>query len=250
MWTVGIKKSYMHDFYIKMLYYYDLMGFIVWLPFLSPDDQLNYQKYVSDKLPITTISKNIYSIYSSLSKEKKNEILNESQSKYFETVKIMSSIEDKKNNNKNTVKIKASMLPVGHLYNKKPFIYDLKSEKFITYINFIKSPNNYVENDIIIGYYEKKSIGMNISFKLRNPVQNMLKNVDARLKEKGSSCTSKTKKELLDICKKLNIEIKDNLNIPNICNLIESKLINKELEEKKKKSNIKWLYLFWEYNPI
>ena len=60
-------------------------------------------------------------------------------------------------------------------------------------------------------------------------------------------CFNKDKTELIQLCKKLNISL-DNVKLRKnkLCNLIKSELINRELEERKKMSNIKYFYFYWE----
>ena len=66
---------------------------------------------------------------------------------------------------------------------------------------------------------------------------------DLRKIEKGSTCkTSKQKKYILDIIKKLGINIEKNINIDRLCDTIRISLIFKELEARYNKTNIKWFY--------
>jgi hypothetical protein len=111
---------------------------------------------------------------------------------------------------------------------------------------YIQQRQDFVENDKIIGYYEKSSTGLRIKFKIRNPIQHIEKHIDTRLIEKGSICQSNSKQELFEIAEKLGIKINGKINVPNLCSEIESQLLLNELNERKNKTNVKWFYSFWE----
>ena len=82
---------------------------------------------------------------------------------------------------------------------------------------------------------------------MRKPLSNDNKKKDLRNVETGLNCFNKDKTELIQLCKKLNISL-DNVKLRKnkLCNLIKSELINRELEERKKMSNIKYFYFYWE----
>ena len=114
-------------------------------------------------------------------------------------------------------------------------------------LDYNKLNVNFSENKIIIGYLEKTKLGFDIVFKLRKPLSNDNKKKDLRNVETGLNCFNKDKTELIQLCKKLNISL-DNVKLRKnkLCNLIKSELINRELEERKKMSNIKYFYFYWE----
>ena len=107
----------------------------------------------------------------------------------------------------------------------------------------------FIDNPNIIGYLEKVNIGFDIIFKIKT--DNTAKKLsDKRQIQTGLNCLNIDKPELFEICKKLKIDkdklsqIKNRKN--NICDLIKFELIRLELEERKKKSNIKYFYFYWE----
>ena len=128
---------------------------------------------------------------------------------------------------------------------------------------------DYKENNKLIGYYEKFSETKN-KFKLRSPlskIQNIAidsknSNLDLRNFERGIVCETKNKDTLLGYAKLLGIDInkyfdkpdkkkpKGNvIKIRNVCLAIRDELIRKEIIERKKKSDIKYFYLWYENMP-
>jgi hypothetical protein len=81
------------------------------------------------------------------------------------------------------------------------------------------------ENDLIIGYMDRKS---NSIFKIRNPRQKQIKYTDERKVEKGSACGPQSKNFLIAIAKKIGLDIEDNSNV--LCSMIRKRLIYKDLE--------------------
>lgn len=68
-----------------------------------------------------------------------------------------------------------------------------------------------------------------------------------RLLANGLNCVFKDKLDLINICKKLNIDLTNiKLRKTKLCNLIKYELIKKELKERKNKTNIKYFYFYWE----
>ena len=54
------------------------------------------------------------------------------------------------------------------------------------------------------------------------------------------------KEYLISIANKLDINLPPKFNVPLLCELIESQLIQKELIERKTNTNVRWFYSFWE----
>jgi hypothetical protein len=103
-----------------------------------------------------------------------------------------------------------------------------------------------VENPIIIGYQVKSKTGIHVRFKLRKPIQQIKIYKDARLIEKGSICSTRSKKNLLHICKQLNIKIDEKKSIHVICREIKARLLYLELVERSKGTSIKFFYSHFE----
>jgi hypothetical protein len=126
------------------------------------------------------------------------------------------------------------------------------------------SESNEVENDILIGYYEKNPTGIDVKFKLRPPIQRIEYHEDSRMIERGSACNTRHKEDLIDIAKTLGLENQDKNqgqsgSIKDICTLIKLELMRREMNERRKwkhlnkksdKTNIpkrkRWFYLHFE----
>src|SRR5690606_14524583 len=105
---------------------------------------------------------------------------------------------------------------VGYKDNKLNVIY--KEDQWITIPATVQK---WIENDIVIGYYEFVS---KPQFKLRSP--NIDKSVlDKRKIEKGSVCTSKLKIFLMKLVERLGIKTRINRR-HSLCDAIELELIN------------------------
>lgn len=162
-------------------------------------------------------------------------------------------------------------IPIGLVDSNQATLYMNEEWVIFTRVSIGLQPQ-YVENDIIVGYYENFGAGKN-KFKIRRPIhkiQNMLtgtnvSNVDIRNLEKGIVCETKNKNDLIDYAKRLGIDLlsglKDKsrlkvrgknatLKIKYICDIIKGELIRREIAERKKKSNIKYFYFWHDRIPV
>lgn len=154
-----------------------------------------------------------------------------------------------KNKKTDIVPVDASILPIGHILGEVPRMYNPETDwsNNPEYLGRLKY--DYKENDIIIGYYEKSKTGIEVRFKLRRPIQFIKIHTDTRMIERGSVCTSIKKHELFQLCEKLGI--KDPcIGIKDVCNIIRVKLIENEIAERRKGTNIKWFYHLIEKQPV
>jgi hypothetical protein len=259
--------SEMHDFYFKILYYYDIMGLIVWASGAKEFIIKDYSKYL---LPNNTIKTNDKSVkipgMSSLSRS-----LGQSVNQAVSTKDLAESLaltakligvrlkqgQGKKPTNNKYAKIKEipivkadpNQLPIGHFISSVPRFYLPDRGGWYESTDYVQQLQEFKENDILVGYYEKSQNGLNVKFKIRPPLQKIQHHKDSRLVEKGSVCSSNNKSDLIEIAKKLKIPIPPKVIVPHLCEEIEVKLQMNEIEERRKKSNIKWFYSFWEPNP-
>jgi hypothetical protein len=150
-----------------------------------------------------------------------------------------------KKRSKGTTKISAIYLPIGHFIEKFPKLYH-PDNGWTEDPTYIHADQEYIENNIIIGYDDKSKTGVHIRFKLRNPIHNIKQYKDTRMIERGTVCRSKDKKKLKLIAEKLNVQLKDRTSVEELCMLIRSKLIRLELKERIKKSKLKWFYFHYE----
>ena len=249
--STSVVKNEMHEFYFKMLAYYDMMSLILYAHMAKASLDAKYSQYIVKVKPSDlVVDKEIDKIQSSDDLATSNvinvlkEMLSHSnvwlpqimREKYTHDLKIA---QDKKRG-----KIPANRLPIAHFMGDFIVIYDPKN-------GWYEDPNYrekiaYVENDIIIGYDAMVSTGTYIRFKLRKPIQAIQKHNDARLIETGTVCKSKGKDYLTQLAKKLKIEIPEKFNIESICSLIRTRLIRLELIERMKNTNLKYFYYHWE----
>mgnify|MGYP006317252759 CR=1 FL=1 len=291
--NTDIKFSELHEFYFKMLYYYTRLDLILFANNLEELNMDNYKDYITDK-PIKVGKEKIApenrynaflmsSIIRSTGSEEQfnihrlNDFIKKSRSSpgTVELVKQsqMSNLGitrelSKTKKSKITTKVLATMLPVGHFltvsdntnlgFKSVPKLYNPIDDTWNMSPEFTqKSSTPVKENNIIIGYYEKNPTGIDIKFKLRSPIQNIVKHADTRMTERGASCANRPKEELLQIAKKLGIKL-ENDTIGHICTSIKLDLMNREMQERRKHQHlkkkgassqpqqIKWFYLHFE----
>lgn len=245
------KKSEFHDFYFKMLYYYDILGLILWVS--------NTKSFISDKFK-DFVCKNIKHRYSDEEKILKSTINIQSswcpetigdnfRSSLITSMKLAESSSRKRPENR----VPENMLPIGHFILDIPRFIEPKDDiiQWIDVPGYIDTTaKKWVENPMIIGFDSKSETGVHVRFKIRSPVQVITKYKDSRKIEKGSICTSKSKIFLLALAKDLGIDIERKKNVISICDMIRSKLIYNEIVERNKPdSNIKWFYAYYEKQP-
>lgn len=244
------EKSEYHDFYFKMLYFYDLMRLIIWGSTAKESMRKLYSDYM---LPIRAETKDpdVESLSKlSRSPQWSEESMRSSREDFHRSLKLsLQTIESRGKVKYSTGIVKAAphLLPIGHFMGSAPRFYH-PSKDWFENPEYVQKTQEFKENDIIIGYYEKAATALRIRFKIRTPIHKMKRHRDIRMIEKGSICASNSKEYLMEIATKLKIDM-DKANVVNLCSAIEAKLINNELEERKKKSNIKWFYSFWETRP-
>lgn len=254
VWTKpNQKKSKWHEFYFKMLYYYDLMGLVLWASTAKNYVAKRYSKYIYTPKQIEPLPTNdksqkesglINLLKSSINKSSNiwanHNLRNEFQKQLDQSLNIF------KTNKKNLKKVSSNLLPIGHTITKIPKTY---LNKWQDEPNYTTPADYYIENDLIIGYDERSDTGVLIRFKIRNPIQSIKQFQDSRMIERGSVCKSKSKKYLKDIAAKLNIKIPTKINVDQLCKEIKSNLMRKELMERTKGTKKKWFYFHYESRP-
>lgn len=254
------KRSKYHEFYFKMIFYYNIRDIIIW-PHTARDFVSNmYSKYFKDpehefiadtKSAITELTGHDIStgnLINILKTSFNNSIIqwypDEAQAFYKKllnnTLAVYENIIEKAFR-----RIPSNMLPIGYCVNDVPRFYHPDKGWFDIPDYFETS--NYIENDIIIGYDVRVDGAIQNRFKLRNPVHLIKKFKDRRKIETGSICSaSKSKTFIFSLLKKLKIDYEPSQNVVSLCSLIRTKLILNELTERQKKSKIKWFYSAWE----
>jgi hypothetical protein len=271
VWTdPNIKKSEMHSFYFKMINYYDLHKLVIWghtaksyifkkyEKILNPvsvnineilEDQISDKKLDKKSNIKNETSGLINLLKSSINKNNENWVSTGIKTE-FET-NLNNSLKLFDGNYKKFIKqglVNANLVPIGHFLNLVPKFYH-PDTGWIESPEYLNNEKKFVENTILIGYDERSSTGIQIRFKIRNPIQNIKQFKDSRLIERGTVCSYKSKFYLYNIAKKFNIKLGKKNNITNLCNLIRTKLIYLELKEREKDSNIKYFYFIYEQRP-
>lgn len=152
--------------------------------------------------------------------------------------------------NKKNKKIDSGIIPIGHFLKNKPTLYDIQNKKWITIPTIFKKIQ-YINNPKITGYDIKMEDSMIIDFKMQvQRGKGDKKNKDTE-GTKGIVCTFNSKTTLKEVCKLLDINLEQNhgnlLKKNTICSIIREKLIELEEKERKKQSNIKYFYNFYEH---
>jgi len=262
-------KSDFHDFYFKMLYYYDIIGLVIFADsvkefifkqyetYLLPskfmekrkkemeDAQYNSKQISEERTKINLlnlISRNISKSSCTWCPQVTKEIYTRSLGDSLERFSLI-----KKSTSTKIVKIKPNLLPIGHFLQKYPKFYH-PNKGWFSSPGYLVNKTKWVENPIIIGYNVKSKTGIHVRFKLRTPVQNIEIHEDARLIEKGSTCSHRSKHFLLELSKKLNIKVDNKSSITVLCNEIKARLMYLELIERSKGTNIKFFYSHFEIN--
>lgn len=276
-WTSPtVLKSEYHEFYFKMLYYYDLLSLVMWAHTTKQRIFKDYAKYAIPvrakdiKLKILNRYENRPDEIADISPPDNSDlatsgVINLLKSTYnrtsnawipaefreqFDTT-INKSLElyaGKKKKSKSVSKVMADLLPIGHYISKFPRLYHPERE-WSEDPTYLQNEQEFKENNLIIGFDERSVTGVHIRFKIRNPIHNIKKHKDSRLIEHGTVCKSKSKEYLQGIARKLDVMLPEKFNVEELCSLIRSKLVRLELLERIRKSNIKFFYSSYENRP-
>lgn len=263
VWTdPKIKKNEYHNFYIKMLYYYDLQKLVSWANTVNETIRKKYIPYI---LPVTTkqLNTNILKdlevkninestgfvnlLISSINKNDPYWISTGMIKDYENKLKITNALFDGVYKKSSTVrKIQSDLLPVGHFLNRSPRFY-IPNEGWRDDPSYSIIDKNIKENPIIIGYDSRSKTGLSVKFKLRSPMQNIKQYKDTRLIERGAICSTKSKSFLKEIAKKLDIDVKqESSNVEYLCQQIRTKLIYNELKSRINNKPVRWFYFIYE----
>jgi hypothetical protein len=260
-------KSEYHEFYFKMLYHYDILGLVIFAHTAKAFIYKIYTRYLTNTNPAKYTDKKIndainnnksatrdkQSILNDLARNiSKNscewcpqitrELYDQSLSKSLQRFSIVKSAHKQKD----IVPVSADLLPVGHFLQRVPKFYHPDRGWFAS-PEYIRDNTQWVENPIIIGYTTKSKTGIHMRFKLRKPVQFIKKFADARLSEKGSMCSTRSKPYLFDMCKKLGIQLPPGKpSITIMCSEIKARLMYLEMLERSNGTRVKYFYSHFE----
>jgi hypothetical protein len=147
---------------------------------------------------------------------------------------------------------KKTEIPVGFVASKFVTMYDTTTLKWYEISrSLLNIRNRFEENDIVVGYVEKKKNGL--KFKVRPPLHTLSisDDDDSRSLLRGAVCETRTREEQIKLVERLKLMDKKTLqgfNSFEICQLILANLLNLELKSRSQKnglsSSIRWFYLF------
>jgi hypothetical protein len=275
-WTnPNARMAEMHEFYFKMLYYYDLLSLVMFahttkprifkeytryaIPVRAKDIKLKamtrYEKRKDELVDISPQDEDLATsgvinlLKSTYNRTSNNWIPQEFREQYNKTIEASVKLfSGRRKKAKNWIKVSADLLPIGHYITKFPRLYH-PEKGWDENPTYLQNEQEFIENNMIVGFDERSNTGVHIRFKIRNPIHNIKKHKDSRETEKGTVCKSKSKEFLMATAKKLDIVLPDKVNVDELCMLIRSKLIRLELKERIKKSKVKYFYFHYEARP-
>ena len=277
------KISENHEFYFRMLNFYEKMEMVVFADMITENNNEDlkrfesiYSRYVNYQETLAQISSEDKELgrflMTSVAKTQFGSQFNiDRLNKYIEGKDIRVIGEKKKEKILSAIKPGAFMVPVGCFVDNNTYSPALKlyidfwnpdTESWEKVYNFIP---NYIdgvkyteeENSLMIGYQEKLPNSLNYKFKIRASVANISKTKDLRTLPRGNICNSHTKQQLEDIAAKLNIT--GITHIKDYCNAIRIELLRREIAEKRRLhkawqkkqpyKKIRWFYQYFEKQP-
>lgn len=260
-------KNEHHEFYFRMIYYYDIYGLVIWADMLDDGLAKRYSKYT---LPKVSASKGtnaanrkgetalVRQMTRKLHTSGCNWCPDDISADYHTQVssnlsdiatRIKKGVASGRNGNA-IIKVAPNDLPVGHLISTVARCYDPNiglGDAWFDVPTFSTS-REWKDNDIIVGYDTKNKSALRVLFRVRTPIHKMKKVDDVRKAERGIMCASLSKPRIEAIAKSIGVEKLSN-NIENMCEDVRARLIYLDIAERNKGTNIKWFYNFWENQP-
>jgi hypothetical protein len=146
-----------------------------------------------------------------------------------------------------------SVLPIGYSISTIPRFYN-NAKGWFDAAGYGGDCVVYKENDVIIGFYYKEIGGLTTKFKIRKPIHKQYskdEEIDMRKVERGTTCDTKSKEYLIEVLEKIGVNNVNELNRIELCDTLVKRLLYLELTERSNPaSNIKYLYDYWECQPI
>lgn len=233
------KVSEHNDFYYRMLYFYNKLDLVLYADQLLPNIT-NYSDVSAPPLPGEPSTNRF--LMQSITNAETN----------FDLYRINKYQPPKH-------KAPANLLPVGHFILGNPYMPRLYHPKtgWSTASEFIdRGLPADVENDIIVGRYDKIPGSIELRFKLSKPTQKQVKHKDLRLNSRGIICTTENKEALRKIMHQLHLTMPPSHSARNICSLIKVELMQRELKSRRDYKHavrtnpdakrIRWFYMHFE----
>jgi hypothetical protein len=303
--------SELHEFYFKMLYFYDRLEMILFASHVLNKKNSDYSSYTTKPNPrinpykieypdtdkgtgkekgkgtgkekgkgekmynaflITSIAKS--SLPAKLEFDRLNEFISKEKDvsaakKSHGDIASVDIRVDKSGSKVKITPVPSNMLPVGHFLNLDstevvvPYLYIPGEDDWRRAPEFVKAMEANtafeVENDILIGYYDKVMSGIDVKFKTRSPVQKIVKHTDTRLIETGAACDNKRKEEIVGLLELVGIiRIGEESNIRELCETLKLELMKRELLSRQNARHgkgliggkrVRWFYMHFEKQP-
>lgn len=233
------------EFYVKMLYYYDMMSRnIIFYDEAKEFVRKTYSfKSISEADSDVAPYETIFEGLRPASWCPQKSIIDWGT----RTSKLLNYITKRlKSKDYNPENVQGALLPIGTFIHVVPRFYN-PARGWYDAPDYTKEVRVWKENDIIIGYFVRSKTGMSVRLKLRPPIDSNI--TDARKIEKGATCNTHSKEQLITILNKLGVKPPRG-DVNTLCGEITSRIIYMELEERRKKTDIKYFYMYWEKQPF
>ena len=138
-------------------------------------------------------------------------------------------------------------IPLGYCLRNNIKLYNKDSDEKWFEISKVNLNRHikYRDNNVIIGHLQDE-LDL-IKFKLIRPATK--KNKDKRLDMRGMVCIFRDKDDVMEIAYSLGLSLKKysdkDLKINNICGIIREFLIEREMKDRMRGSQYKWVYGWW-----
>lgn len=260
-------RSENHEFYIRMLNFYEKMELIVFADMINESDnpELNrfvdiYKKYVNYDEKLSEAQNEEGKelgrfLMTSIARTQNGSTFNVNRLNMYIDAKVVGALAKAPKDKIRVFRPAAYMVPVGYFSatrmdatgtmptNSPPNIrlfvnfwnpISGKWEQSHNYIPNYLDGDKYteVENDIIIGYQERLPGMLNYKFKVRKPIGSIQKQRDLRKLPRGNICNSFTKDVLMGIVSSLGLKV--GAHIKDQCNAIRIELLRREIAEKRR----------------
>jgi hypothetical protein len=236
--TTGTTDS-KHQFYYKMLYYYDTVGLILFASGVKEYVYSTYADYIleppetADTAELSRETRQIVNMTMRQLRAPCGWCPDSAKESYAASMKKALS------RGTGAGKVDPDFLPVGHFLRKEVRLY-VPTRGWYADKKYAKPFTKWAENPIIIGMNTKSDTGLHVRFKLREP-HKLKGERDGRTTKTGVQCGTMSKKALEKICKDLGAVYADTA-VATMCDAIKTRLLYLELVERYAGSNIKYMY--------
>jgi hypothetical protein len=260
--TKGTRNE-LHDFYVRMLYFYYRLDLILYADLLPPELAARYTSLLLSPLQKGEKKggkkgdkkgdKDEDSV-----KDKKDAKNGRKTAEPWQNAFLMDSItktslpfDPTALDRHRPGRVPAHLLPVGHFILPSPRLFHPErgwEEATLA----AERPEAQTENDLIVGYYEKSPGAIELKFKLRTPVHKIVRHRDQRMTERGFICLTCKREELQETADLLSLSLQGS-TIRDMCVEIKLELMRRELSARRRARHgtppLRWFYMHFEHMP-